>query len=160
MKFTDFESFQAYYLNLALSLSLSQEEMPPELFANLADSFLLEYKNAKKFFDIENNTKQKLRESKFRAKLLCKNWRKRIRQEFANSEREAVNSGAASCCEERINSEAVYAASIDAGAESSYLTNQSETDKSSDCLIACSGSAGLTMGDDQALPSSPQSAGN
>lgn len=78
----DYYEFQQFYASMAQALGSIQGEMAPELFAPLADTFLKEYKQARVLFDVENNTKQALREAKFRAKLARKRWKLRIRNEF------------------------------------------------------------------------------
>ena len=77
MKYKNFEEFQNYFLSLGMTLASIQEEMPPELFAPLADAFLNEYKQALKLFNIENDVKFEQKQSKFRFKLLKKGWRAR-----------------------------------------------------------------------------------
>lgn len=81
----DYYEFQQFYASMAQALGSIQGEMAPELFAPLADTFLKEYKQARVLFDVENNTKQALREAKFRAKLARKHWKARIRDEFKPS---------------------------------------------------------------------------
>lgn len=81
----DFYEFQQYYATMGLTLGSMQGEMPPEMFAPLADAFLLEYKQARALFDAENDSRQALREARFRGKLSRKGWKQRIRSEFEKS---------------------------------------------------------------------------
>ncbi len=131
-KFDEFEYFQNYFINLAMSLSMIQEECPPEVFAPMADAFLSEYRSTLRLFNIEHSFKQQRRESKYRSRLLKKAWRKRIRREIR--EERAVNCLAESEQSERINSEAVYAQQVDSADEHLDLPRQIESDKGSICL--------------------------
>ena len=131
-KFDEFEYFQNYFINLAMSLSMIQEECPPEVFAPMADAFLSEYRSTLRLFNIEHSFKQQRRESKYRSRLLKKAWRKRIRREIR--EECAVNCLAESEQSERINSEAVYAQQVDSTDEHLDLPRQIESDKGSICL--------------------------
>ena len=131
-KFDEFEYFQNYFINLAMSLSMIQEECPPEIFVPMADAFLREYKSTLKLFSIEHSFKQQKRESKYRFRLLKKAWRKRIRREIR--EEGTVNCQAESEPSERINSEAVYAQQVDSADEHLDLSRQIESDKGSICL--------------------------
>lgn len=160
MKFDNFEEFQSYFLNLIMPLSMVQEEIPPELFAPLADAFLKEYKETLELFKIENNIKFKQKEAKFRAKLLRKGWKKKIRDEILpkpESQARVVKESRQSEPEgERINSVAVYAAALDNKAPLE-LEAQVEPDKASTGLIAySSGSAGLAGGGEEAVPAAPE----
>ena len=160
MKFDNFEEFQSYFLNLIMPLSMVQEEIPPELFTPLADAFLKEYKETLELFKIENNIKFKQKEAKFRAKLLRKGWKNRIRDEIlskSESKARVVKESRQSEPEgERINSAAVYAAALDNKAPLE-LEAQVEPDKASTGLIAySSGSAGLAGGGEEAVPAAPE----
>ena len=159
MKFDNFEEFQSYFLNLIMPLSMVQEEIPPELFAPLADAFLKEYKETLELFKIENNIKFKQKEAKFRAKLLRKGWKKRIRDESLpkpESQAKVVKEGRQSEPEgERINSAAVYAAALDNKAPLE-LERQVEAEKASTGLIAFKASEDVpTGGSEKALPTAP-----
>lgn len=157
MKYKNFEEFQNYFLSLGMTLASIQEEMPPELFAPLADAFLNEYKQALKLFNIENDVKFEQKQSKFRFKLLKKGWRKKIRDELSPKASGVVKESRQSEPEgERINSVAVYAASLDNKAPLE-LEAQVEPDKASTGLIAySSGSAGLAGGGEEAVPAAPE----
>lgn len=133
--FEDFDSLQQYHINLVMPLTMLQEECPPELFAPMADSFLKQYKESLRLFNIEHNFKQQQREAKYRYRLLKKGWRKRIRRELS-SEDEAVKFSAESEQSERINSAAVYAQPLDSAIEPAQLGLQIEADKGSICLIS------------------------
>lgn len=86
----DFYDFQNYYASMGLTLGSMQGEMPPEIFAPLADAFLAEYKQARALFNAENDSKQSLREAKYRGKLSRKGWKARIRAEFEKPEDSAI----------------------------------------------------------------------
>lgn len=157
MKYKNFEEFQNYFLSLGMTLASIQEEMPPELFAPLADAFLNEYKQALKLFNIENDVKFEQKQSKFRFKLLKKGWRKKIRDELfpkpsgvVKHERQSEPFG------ERINNAVVYAASLDNKAPLE-LEAQVGPDKAPTCLIeSFSGEDELSGGSEKALPAAPE----
>lgn len=154
MKYKTFEEFQNYFLNLGMTLSSIQEEMPPELFAPLADAFLNEYKQSLKLFNIENDMKFEQKQSKYRFKLLKKGWKNRVKKELGllvvKDKRQSEPKG------ERINSEAVYADALD-NENAKKLTAQVEPDKASTGLIDyIAGEDGLEGGDKKASPVAPE----
>ena len=71
-----------YLIMLANKIACLQEEMAPELWSVLADSFLKQVNVLNEQFDIENDFKQIQRESKYKAKLQRRGWKKRIALEF------------------------------------------------------------------------------
>lgn len=71
-----------YLIMLANKIACLQEEMAPELWSVLADSFLKQVNVLNEQFDIENDFKQIQRESKYKAKLRRHGWKKRIALEF------------------------------------------------------------------------------
>lgn len=156
MKYKSFEEFQNYFLNLAMILATVQEEMPPELFAPLADAFLSEYKQSLKLFNIENDVKFEQKQSRYRFKLLKKGWKRKVRDElFPKVSGVVKESRQSEPYGERINSEAVYAAVLDNKAPLE-LEGQVEAEKASTGLIAFKASEdGQCGGDDEAVPSSP-----
>lgn len=133
-RFKEFEDIQNAFVDLALNLSMCQEEVPPEIFEPMADAFLKQYKHELDLFNVENDYKQHQRESKYRQRLSKRGWRRRIRQELKKNENDAVNEEAESEQSERINSEAVYAQPIDSRVEVEQSAGQIEADKSSICL--------------------------